>query len=209
MALLKKIPTITALGILGCSYKTLQRRIKSGQITPVEKIGRDYFFSEGDVIAIASSVMASVAEYAPPKKEVIKKDKIKKIKEVEKEEQKISNDLNSSLTEDGKMIVLLLTDQLVSMGKFTEADRPSIHLASLAYQIGMTYNNLAMEIDFTDVDIKGSYVKHRYLDISKIHIDRYLSIIDKLGLTPTARERFTIPEQVKDVDPMEALLGGS
>ena len=166
-----EITTAKALEILGCSYKTLQRKIVDKTIK-AEKRGRDYFFNEDDVISILPVVKKKQLTHAPTTAD----KKLKNQKEAEakakKLEQKIKEakdkDTPELLDDSGKQHLSDLKAQMEELGSYKKVDDQLLFSAAFSFQTSLKYEVLAASLDYTQYDTKGDEKEHRYADIAKI-----------------------------------------
>ena len=187
----KKITTAQALKILQVSGKTLERRKQNGLHT--WKVGRDSFFFEDDIIALVSEVRRKQLTHAP---DAIEK-KIKKQKEVEAKGKEIEKKLKEAddkpkdelLDDNGKQHLIELKTHMEELGIYEKIDDQLIFTASLAFQLFLKFEALAMSIDFVSVDVRGIEREHPYADIAKKHFDRYLTVCERMWITPLIRKK--------------------
>lgn len=204
----KEITTAKALELLGCSYKTLYRKIVDKTIK-AEKRGRDYFFNEDDILALLPVIKKKQLTHAPTAAD----KKLKKQKEAEaiakKLEEKIQEAKNKDtpelLDESGKQHLSDLKAQMEELGIYKKVDDPLLFSAALAFQTSLKYEVLAASLDYTSFTLKNGEKEHHYADVAKKHFDRYMSICERLGLTPTARQKIKANNE-DGKDEMESLI---
>lgn len=188
----KQITTAQALEILGVNAKTLQRKKKDGLVQSW-KVGRDWFFYEDEILALLPDVKKKQIIHAPSaiEKNVKKKKEVEeKAKEIEfklkEAESKPSDEL---LEESGKLHLVALREQMEDLGIYQKIDDALIFSAALSFQTYLKYEALASSVDYMSVDMKGTEKEHPYSDVAKKHFDRYVSVCEKLGVTPLARNK--------------------
>lgn len=188
----RKISTTEALNILGVNAKTLQRKKKEGAIQSW-KVGRDWFFLEDEILALLPEVKKKQIIHAPT---AIEKQ-VKKQKQAEEKAKEIEIKLKEAddkpkdelLEEDGKNHLVAIKEQMEELGVYQKIDDALIFSAALAFQTYLKYEALASSLDYLSIDMKGTEKEHPYSDIAKKHFDRYVSVCEKLGVTPLARHK--------------------
>lgn len=200
-----------ALKILGCTKMTLSRYAKDGRLNVIKK-GRNTYYDEHEVAALVLEIEANKKRVGI---EIKPKQKIE-IPEYASESYELMA-ANTKLNSIGMDALQTATSDLCRLGLYEECDKQILLMYALSVQAYNHYFTRSLEIDISmsgekivsddgTVEIHiGNASVHPYHKIMMDHQKMILQYMDRLGLNPLSRQKFTI-EPKKDIDEMEALL---
>lgn len=188
-----------ALKILNCSKATLSRYAKDGRLNVVKK-GRNTFYDEHEVAVLVLEIEANKKRVGI---EIKPKEKIELPKEAQKNLDLMS--ANSELNQIGIQALQTATADLCRLGLYDDCDKQILLMYALNHQAYNRFFVLAMEMDAITSNEAGNLSVHPYHKVMQYHEKQMMQCMDRLGLNPLSRQKFTI-EPKKEIDEMEALL---
>lgn len=188
--------------LLGCSERTIRRKVKSGHLVPYNGESRNKArFRKQDALLLASEVQANVLKHRPERIEttpnptkptievVTNKDLVTKAIK--------SNPIKSLLNDTGGDVLLRTTKYLKKNGLLKTTSKDAIMRYALAVQMKEKYQ------------ITAEMVEDKYFhDLVKQYQSEISHYEKELGLTPASKAKIKTEEEEekKEVDPMENFI---
>jgi P27 family predicted phage terminase small subunit len=189
-----------ALKILGCSKMTLSRYVNDGSLS-ITKKGRNTYYDEHEVAALVFKIEANQKKVGI---EVKPKEKIDLPQDARQDFESLS--ANNELDAIGMFALKTATQDLTALGLYEECDKQILLLYALNNQAYNRYFVLAMKEDCMASSASGALSVHPYHKAMQYHEKQMLQCMDRLGMSPLARQKLSPKDDPKDIDPMEALL---
>ena len=174
------------LKILNCSKMTLSRYVNSGQLTKQKK-GRKTFYDEHEVAALVKEIENNKVKVGI---EVKPKEKIELPLEVETAISKSSS--RDNLTAVGYECLSIATNDLINLGLYEECDKQILVLYAISSQNYFKYLHSADKNDCLITSDSGITSIHPHFKVAQHHEKQMLNYMDRLGLNPLSRQKFTI-----------------
>lgn len=183
-----------ALKILNCNKSTLSRYVKKGKLTRENK-GRKTYYCEHQVAELSREINSNKIKVGI---KIKPKQKIELPQEVKNAVDNISG--GDNLKAVGYEYLSTATNDLMDLGLYDKCDKQILVLYALSCQNYFKYLYSADENDCLITSDSGITSVHPHFKVAQHHEKQMLNYMDRLGLNPLSRQKFTIKEEEEVID---------